>query len=198
MRIEELLSIEVTFIIFLQHSCRLIHGVLISTSALDAAITQLHDLCAVFESGEAVGDDEQGKVIAEALDSFHDGLFGFIVQRTGGFVKNDDIGLLVQGAGNADTLALTTREADAAFTDEGLVLLGPRFDAVGDLRLLGGIPDSLMIDLIFGYAKGNVFFNGAVGQKYGLRHMSDMGLPGAVICERHRLAINLQGAIGWL
>ena len=145
-----------------------------------------------------MGDDEQGEVFPEAFDGLHDGLFGFIVQRASGFVKDDDIGPLVEGAGNTDALALTTREADAALADKGLVLLGPAFNAVGNLRLLCGLPDALGVDLVHGYAKGNVFFNTAVGQKYGLRHMSNMGLPGAVICGHHRLAINLQGAIGWL
>lgn len=177
---------------------RLVHDFLISTSALDAAFTHFHDLRAALQRADAVGNDEEREVFTEAFNGLHDSLFGFVVQCAGGFVKYDDIGLLVKGAGNADALALTTREADAALTDKGLVLLGPAFNAVGNLRLLCGLPDALGVDLVYGHAKGNVFFNAAVGQKYGLRHMSDMGLPGAVICGRHRLAINLQGAIGWL
>ena len=149
--------------IFPRHLCRLIHDVVIAAGAFDAAFTQLHNLRAVFEGGEAVGDDEQGKVFAEALDGLHDGLFSFVVQRAGGFVKNDDIGLLVEGAGNADALTLTAREADAALTDKGLVLLGPAFNAVGNLRLLCGLPNALVVDLVYGHAKSYVFFNGAVG-----------------------------------
>ena len=36
--------------------------------------------------GEAVGDDEHGAVAADGLHLLHDGAFGFVVQRTGGFV----------------------------------------------------------------------------------------------------------------
>jgi hypothetical protein len=38
---------------------------------------------------------------------------------------------------------LTTRKADAALTNKGLILLGPAFNAVGNLRLLCGLPDAL-------------------------------------------------------
>jgi hypothetical protein len=144
-------------------SCRLVYDVFISTSTLDAAFTQLHDLCAVFEGGEAMGNDKNGEILTETFYGLHDGLLGFIVQRASGFVKDDDISLLVEGAGDADALTLTTREADAALTDKCLVLLGPAFNAVGNLRLLCGLPDALRVNLIFGYAKGNVFFNAAVG-----------------------------------
>ena len=36
--------------------------------------------------GEAVGDDEYGAVAADGLHLLHDGAFGFVVQRAGGFV----------------------------------------------------------------------------------------------------------------
>jgi hypothetical protein len=43
-----------------------------------------------------VGNDENSEILAEAFDGLHDGLFGYVVQRAGGFVKDDDIGLLVK------------------------------------------------------------------------------------------------------
>jgi hypothetical protein len=53
--------------------------VLIIADANDATSTQLHNLRAVFEGGEAVGDYEQGEVFAEAFDGLHDGMFSFVV-----------------------------------------------------------------------------------------------------------------------
>ena len=70
---------KIGFFISRLHWRRLIYDALITADALDATLTQLHNLRAVFEGGEAVGDDEQSKVFAEALDGFHDGLFGFVV-----------------------------------------------------------------------------------------------------------------------
>ena len=168
---------------------------MITANTPDAALTQLHDLSTVFEGSEAVGYDQQGEVLVESFDGLHDGLFGFVVQRTGGFVKDDDIGLLVKSASNTDALTLAAREADAAFTDKCLVFLGPAFDGVGNLCLLRSLPDALVLDLVFGDAKGDVFFNAAIGKKDGLRHMSDMGLPGALVAGCYSLAIYLQLAI---
>jgi hypothetical protein len=106
--------------------------------------------------------------------------------------------LLVQSAGNTDSLTLAARGADAALTDKCLILLGPALDAVNDLRLLRGLPDPLMVDLVFGHAKGYVFFNAAISEKDGLRYMSDMGLPGTVVANCDGLAFNLQHTIGGL
>jgi hypothetical protein len=74
-------------------------------------------------------------------------------------------------------------------------LLGQDFNAVSDLRLLGGMPDAFVVDLVFGYAKSDIFFNTAISKKDGLRYMSDMGLPSALVAGSYNLAINLQLAI---
>ena len=110
-----------------------------------------------------MGNDEQGEILAEAIDGLHDGLLGFIVQRTSGFIKDDDIGLLIQGASDTNTLALTAREADATLTDKGLISLGPALYAVSNLCLLCSQLNTLMIDPVFRHAKGDVLFDAAVG-----------------------------------
>ncbi len=69
---------------------------MIGADSLNAAITQFNYLCAIFQRGEPVGNDENSEILAEAFDGLHDGLFGYVVQRAGGFVKDDDIGLLVK------------------------------------------------------------------------------------------------------
>ena len=142
-----------------------------------------------------MGYDQQGEVLAKLFDGLHDGLFCFVVQRAGGFVKDNDIGFLIKSASNTDALTLAAREADAAFADKCLVLLGPAFDGVVDLRLLRCLPDALVVDLVFGYAKGDVFFNTAIGEKDVLRNMGNMGLLGALVAGCYSLAINLQHAV---
>ena len=104
-----------------------------------------------------MGNDEEREVFTEAFNGLHDSLFGLVVQCTGCFVKDDDSSLPVEGADDADALTLTTKEADAALTDKCLVLLGPAFNTIGNLRFLCGLPNALGVNLIFGYAKGNVF-----------------------------------------
>lgn len=87
----------------------MIYGVFIAAATLDPTIAQFNNRRAVSEGREAVSNDKQGEVLTESFDRLHDGRFGFIVQRTGGFIKDDDIGLFVEGVANADALALATR-----------------------------------------------------------------------------------------
>ena len=49
---------------------------MISASPLDAAVCQFDNLCAVFQGGEAMGNDKDGKLVTKAFDGLHDGLFG--------------------------------------------------------------------------------------------------------------------------
>jgi hypothetical protein len=35
--------------------------------------------------------DQQGEIFAKSFDGLLDGMFGLVVQRAGGFVKEDDI-----------------------------------------------------------------------------------------------------------
>ena len=131
-----------------------------------------------------MGYDKHGKLFAEAFDGLHDGLFGFVVEGAGGFVEDDDVGLFVECTGDADALALASGEADAAFADEGFVFFWPAFDDVGYLCLLCGLLDEGVIDLRFWYAKGYVFFDGAVGKEDGLGDVCNMCLPCAVVACR--------------
>ena len=108
-------------------------------------------------------------------------MFGIIVEGAGGFVEDDNISLLVKCPGDADALTLTTGEADTAFADESFVFFRPGCYDVGYLSLLSCLLDSVAIDFIFGHAKGNVFFDGAISKKDGLRNVCYMGLPCPVV-----------------
>ena len=79
------------------------------------------------------------------------------------FIENDDVGLFVECASDADPLALSSGEADAAFTNIGLVLFWPAFDDVGNLCLLCCLLDEGVVDFRFWYNKGDVHFDGTIG-----------------------------------
>jgi hypothetical protein len=170
----------------------------VGTNSLDSSIGQFHDLCAVFQGGEAMGDYKNRKLIAKAFDCLHDGLFGIVVEGAGGFVEDDDVGLFVECAGDADALALASGEADAAFADEGFVLFRPAFDDVGNLCLLCCLLDEGVVDFRFWDAKGYVFFDGAVGKEDGLGDVGNMCLPCAVVGCSQGLCVDLYGAGGGL
>jgi hypothetical protein len=77
-----------------------------------------------------------------------------------------------------------------------LILIGPAFNTVSELCLLCGLPDTLIVNLVFSDTECNVFSDGAIGQKNGLRDMSDMSLPATVVTGGEGLSINLECAIG--
>ena len=63
---------------------------------------------AVLYGGQAVGYHQHGPAGSNLLQVCHDDAFGLIVQGTGGLVKDEDFRVGNQGAGDADTLSLST------------------------------------------------------------------------------------------
>ena len=141
--------------------------------------------------------DKHGKIGAKAFDCLHNSLFGIVVEGAGGFVEDDNIGLLVECTGDADALALASGEADASFANVGFIFFWPGFDDVGNLSLLSGLLDSCMIDFIWSNSKGYVFFDGAVGEKDGLRDVGNMGLPCTIVTCNNGLCIYFKSTFGW-
>ena len=60
----------------------------------------------VHDGVQAVGDDDGGAALAEMLDRLLHGLFGFRIQRGGGFIQQDDRRVLDQRTRDRDALAL--------------------------------------------------------------------------------------------
>lgn len=54
--------------------------------------------------------------------------FGHVVEGTGSFIEDQNVGVIVVGLGNADTLVQAKMEEDAVFTDRGIVTLRQFFD----------------------------------------------------------------------
>ena len=68
-----------------------------------------------------MGDNEAGSSAHELVHAFLDQRFGERINRTGGFVHDEDIGVCQQGAGDADKLFLTDRKLIAAFANVRIV-----------------------------------------------------------------------------
>ena len=154
----------------------LINHIQVSTGALDSTITQFDDPVAILQGGQTMSNDENGQIPAETLDGLHHCKFCFVVQGAGGFIKDNNIGLLVKGASDTDTLSLSSRQAYSALSYTGLVLIWPGIDGLGDLCTESGVPDAIMIDIFSGNTKSYVFFNTTVRKKNGLRNMRNMSL----------------------
>ncbi len=99
--------------------------------------------------------------------------------------------MFVKSTCDADALTLPAGKPNTALSHDGLVLLRPSLNDVGDLCLACDLPDTLMVYLPFRYAKGYIFFDCSVRKKNSLRDMRNMSLPVATVGRRNALAIYL-------
>lgn len=90
--------------------------------ALLAELALVHDENGVgaLDGGEAVGDQDTRPALHHSLQGGADAEFGFGVDAAGGFVEDQNAGIVGQGAGEVDELLLARGEGTAALAD-GLV-----------------------------------------------------------------------------
>ena len=72
---------------------------------------------------ETVRNDERGSAV-QAVDVFLDSSFGFRVQRTGGFVENQNRGPMINSAGYGNSLSVS-RPPDIAIPDSPIFVSYP-------------------------------------------------------------------------
>jgi len=74
----------------------------------DAAVVDDEDAGAgEFDFGEDVGGEEDGVVFAEFLDEVADGADLIGIEADGGFVEDEEVGVVDEGVGESDALAIT-------------------------------------------------------------------------------------------
>ena len=71
----------------------------------DASFVEHANLVGVLDGGEAVGDGDGGARLHQALEGFLHEAFALGVECRSGFVKNEDVGVLQDGACNGNALA---------------------------------------------------------------------------------------------
>ncbi len=87
-----------------------------SDDASDAAIIHLRDTVSIFEDARVMGHDHQCPVTIHCyrFEQLNDTAAGLMIKRTGGFIADDQSGIVHQRAGNSDPLLLTRRKAGPA------------------------------------------------------------------------------------
>lgn len=98
----------------------------------------------VADGGETVGDDDGGATLHEMIEGLLDLRFGLAVECGGGLVEQEDGGVLEEGAGDRDPLALAAGEAAAILADLGFVTLGLLKDEIMGVGGAGGGLDFLL------------------------------------------------------
>src|SRR5712692_7382510 len=119
-----------------------------------------------------MGDNEGRAPPHEALHRFQNRALGFEVDRAGGLVKQKNRGILQEGAGQRNALALSARKAHAAFTDPSLVAVGQANDEIVGIRELRRLYNLILRG--FGTSIGNVFPDAGRAQDRLLENYSEL------------------------
>ncbi|ALP53202.1 hypothetical protein Tel_08555 [Candidatus Tenderia electrophaga] len=69
-----------------------------------------------------MGHDKNGGFSSNIINSIHNSLLGLIIQSTRGFIKYDNISLLIKRTCYTYSLTLPTGKAHSSFTNNCLVL----------------------------------------------------------------------------
>ena len=162
----------------------------------DASAVHHHDAVGALHSGESMGDDEGGAPLHGLFERGLHSPFALRVERAGGFVQQQQRGVLQNGAGDADALALSAGQAHAAFAQIGVVALRQFADESVRLCRAGGL-DHLVVGGL-GPAVADVVHRAGGKDDGVLRHQPDApaqfgqtGVIGAHAVDAHRAVLRV-------
>ncbi len=148
--------------------------VLVPALGRDPAVVQHQDQVRIADGADPLGDDEHGALARpnEPVERVADGRLGFGVDRRGAVVQDQQARIDQQGARDRQSLALATRQADAALADERLVPQGQFSD---ERVRLGGARRGLDLGRRrVGLAVGDVVAHAPAEQERLLQHDADL------------------------
>ena len=103
---------------------------LVSSTFLDPSVSQNQDQAGAANGGEAMSDDECGSPFHEPFQRFQKQGLGLRVERAGGFVQDEDRGILQKRARDGEPLPLATGEGPATLAQHGFVALRQTDDEI--------------------------------------------------------------------
>lgn len=71
------------------------------------AFIHRNDPVTAAHSRQAMGDDQDGAIVADGFHVCHDRAFGFVIERAGGFIQNQNARIGDQRPGNGNALTLS-------------------------------------------------------------------------------------------
>ena len=87
---------------------------LVGAAFHNLSVVEHTDLIGILDRTQTVGDGHGGTCLHQTLQSILYQTLAFGVESRGSFIEDEDRGILQDGTGDGDTLALTTREPFAA------------------------------------------------------------------------------------
>ena len=171
---------------------------MVSLLTLDT-ILKNDNLIGISDGCESVGNDQNGK-LADLFSIFFDsGLdLGFIgvVKSRGGFVKNQDFGLLEEGSSYGESLFLTTRHLSSRGTDSGVDTFLKSIDEGLALSELEGLLDLPVLSIRLGEL--HVVSNSVVEENGFLTNVTDILSQGSEVPAVDGLTIESYFAVDWV
>lgn len=82
----------------------------------DASVTHDTDEIRRLDGAQPVGDDQHGATPGDPIQRLLHHSLGLCIQSTGGFIQNQDSGVLDQGSGDGDALLLTAGQSYTSLT----------------------------------------------------------------------------------
>ena len=84
-------------------------------------LVQHNDEVGVPDCAQTMGNGDRGALGGQTRDGLLDEVLGFGIDRGGRLIENQNWRVFEYRPGNRQTLLLTGRELDAAFTDQGVI-----------------------------------------------------------------------------
>src|SRR5260370_35296726 len=104
----------------------------------ETALVEDEDAVSMLNGAEAVRDDERGAAAEKAVEGIADLQFGFGVHARGGFVEDEEAGIVGEGAAEIDELARADGERGAALFEDCADACGGRFAKSAGAQLEDG------------------------------------------------------------
>ena len=113
----------------------------------DLAMVDDDNLVGIPDRAQAVGDDDNGLATVERVEILHDGPLVVGIERVGGLVEEDVVGILVHRTGDEDALPLPLAQPHAVTSYLRVVLQWQRHHIVVDARYPSGLQQSFLVDV---------------------------------------------------
>ncbi len=112
------------------------HELFVGALLDDPSVIEDDDPVGQMQGRATVGDEQRGAIGHDPAEGVVDGLLDLGVDGAGGVVEDEDPGVVQDGPGQSDALALAAGEGEPPFAHHGVVAAGERLDELGGLGRL--------------------------------------------------------------
>ena len=136
-------------------------------------LSVFHDVdgVAFFNCGQAMGNDDEGGILLQGVQSGFDRVLCDGIQITCGFVHDNDIGIFKECSCDGKPLSLTAGEIGTVFVQTGFVFHGQLVDEIMCSAHCAGADEIVVCSI--GIGQTQVFCNGTAEQEGVLRNIGN-------------------------